>query len=231
MSPARLDCQTKGTKIITSCLDDHIFSGEEFFSGDFFERPDFRRHHGFFLFWGHMEVVWIFGEDFYLVSIGLELMIYLEKSGIHDAVPDIPTSRQKEFFMVSDFWEDFFCVLYPLCFSLIGDDTWRDKISTLIRQVWMDEPFFCEIFIGLTAKYFVVQNRKINRGYLYRKISLRQILYIVSISIRRFPISTSRILTRSGCPMIYAIFPFLSMSAPRTLSRVRCTFFAAHLPI
>jgi hypothetical protein len=65
----------------------------------------------------------------------------------------------------------------PFCFCLVRHDTRRDKISTLVRQVRVDEPLFREIFIGLATKYFEIQNRKINRVYLYRKISLRQMWF------------------------------------------------------
>lgn len=123
MSSTCLDCQTKGTKIITSRLDDHIFSREELFSGEFFERADFRQHHRFFLLGGDVEVIWILWEYLYLLSIVLELMVYLEKSGIHDTISDIPTSGEEEFFLILDGGEDFFRVFHPLCFRLIGDDT------------------------------------------------------------------------------------------------------------
>lgn len=92
MSATCLDCQTEGTEIIAPCLDDHIFSGEEFLSCDFSQRPDLGLHHLCLLFSSHGEIVGIFGKDFYPISIIPELTIDLEKSGIDDPIADISTA-------------------------------------------------------------------------------------------------------------------------------------------
>ena len=231
MSPACLYGEAKCTEIITTRLYDDILPGEELFSCNFSKRANFCHHHGFFFFWSDTEVIRIFGENFYILPIRGKLTIYLEKSWIHDSISDIATSREEEFFSFSDLWEHFFRMFDPFCFCLVRHDTRRDKISTLVRQVRVDEPLFREIFIGLATKYFEIQNRKINRVYLYRKISSRQILYTASISIRRLPISTSRIFTRRDWPMIYTVIHFVSMRAPILLSSRSCTLFTAPLPI
>lgn len=158
VSSTCLNRQAECTKIVTSCLDDHILSREEFFPCDFSEGSYFCPHHFFFFFSRYLEIIRIFGKYFYMVFIVSKFAIYLEKSRIHNSISDISTSWEKKFFSIFYFWEDFFCMFDPFCFCFIRHHAGCYKISTLVRQVRMDKPFFREIFIGFTTENFIIQN-------------------------------------------------------------------------
>lgn len=161
MASARLYRETKSTKIITSGLNNNIFSRENLFSLEFLKGSYFCLHHSFFLFLCHDEITGIFRENFYFFFPFFQFVVYSIKIRIDHTVSDISASGEIEFFLLWEFWKNFECFFYPFCFCFIGNDTRCNKISVFIGNMRVDEPFFCEVFVGFTTKNSIIQRKYI----------------------------------------------------------------------
>ena len=187
MSTTRLNRETKGTEIITSCLYNHIFSREKLFSCYFFEWSDLRLHHGFSFLCCDLKIIRIFREDFYLFSKRDEFIVYLEKMRIYHSISDISTPWKVECFVFCEFWEDFFRMFDPLCFRLISDDTWCDKIPIFFLEMRMHEPFFREVFIRFATEDFVFHVRKCTKNQLKGKNIIKFTVFFEIVYFLFFP--------------------------------------------
>gem|GEM_PF-6875959 len=107
------------------------------------------------------KIIRIFWKNLYRVLKSLQFVIYLIKLRINNPISDISTSRKVEFFGSLYFWKYLFCVFYPLCFCAVSYNTRCDKISFFSFEVWMNEPFFREVFIGFTAEYFIFHGQNV----------------------------------------------------------------------